>query len=82
MHTPHHLRASAGSAIVAGPSVIMLTSRATLSRHSVLAPAAMAQHLRETNPASARCFALEMREQVAWANEEWGEYWEDVARLV
>lgn len=46
-----------------------------------LSPAAMARMLRETNPLGARCFALEMHERVAWANESWGEFWAEVARL-
>jgi hypothetical protein len=47
-----------------------------------ISPVAMAGYLRETNPLNARCFALEMQRQTAWANESWGEYWGDVARLI
>jgi hypothetical protein len=47
-----------------------------------LSPAVMARYLRETKSLNARCFALEMQERTAWANEAWGEFWGDVARLV
>ena len=47
-----------------------------------LSPAAMAGHLRRTNPVNARCFALAMHEDAAWANEDWGRFWADVLRLV
>lgn len=47
-----------------------------------LSPVSMARYLRETNPLNAHCFALQMQEQSAWANDAWGAYWGDVARLV
>ncbi len=47
-----------------------------------LSPAAMATHLKRTNPSNARCFAVAMHEDSAWANEDWGRFWADVIRLV
>ena len=47
-----------------------------------LSPAAMASHLRRSNPLEARCFAKAMHEDAAWANEAWGQFWADVVRLV
>jgi hypothetical protein len=64
-----------------GPAVVMMPSQAVMTRDG-LSPLAMANYLLETNPLSARCFALEMQKQAAWANEAWGEYWGDVAQLV
>ena len=51
-------------------------------REASLPPATMARHLRQSHAEDAYCFALEMQEQVAWANEAWGAYWGAVARLV
>ncbi len=55
---------------------------AALARHDPLSPAAMASHLRRTNPDEALCFARAMYDDAAWANESWGQYWADVMRLV
>lgn len=49
---------------------------------SSLSPAAMALYLRRTNGAAAYCFARVMWEDSAWANEDWGDYWASVMRLV
>jgi hypothetical protein len=65
----------------AGSNVVLLTTRPPAPAAG-LSAAAMARYLRETSAASARCFALEMQERAAWANESWGDYWADVARLV
>ena len=72
MQTSHHVAAQ----------IIPLASYLTSPRQDALSPAVMAQYLRETNPDSARCFAREMHDRVAWANEAWGAYWADVAELV
>ena len=45
-------------------------------------PHAMAQYLRRTSGSAAYCFARAMHEDSAWANEDWGDYWADVMRLV
>jgi hypothetical protein len=65
-----------------GGMAATLTARDAVMTGGSLSPIVMARYLRETNPLRARCFALEMQEQAAWANESWGEYWGDVARLV
>ncbi|MEJ1976137.1 MAG: hypothetical protein WDN49_08595 [Acetobacteraceae bacterium] len=49
---------------------------------AAFSPADMARHLRRTSPEGARCFALAMHKDVAWANDDWGAFWADVARLV
>jgi hypothetical protein len=74
--TSHEVRRHAGS------NVVFLTQRRTVPVADGLSPAIMARYLRETNPRSARCFALEMQERAGWANETWDAYWADVARLV
>ncbi len=45
-------------------------------------PHAMAQYLRRTSGSAAHCFARAMHEDSAWANQDWGDYWADVMRLV
>ncbi len=49
---------------------------------SALSPLAMALHLRAAEGGAAFCFARAMHEGSAWANEDWGDYWADVMRLV
>ncbi len=66
---------------IGGTAAVQMAGLAVMDRDG-LSPMVMARYLRETNPRSARCFALEMQKQTAWANESWGEYWGDVARLV
>ena len=63
-------------------NVVAFRPRPAAPTTEVLSPTAMAGYLRQTHPMNARCFALEMQDQAAWANESWGEYWGDVARLL
>ena len=66
----------------AGSNVVVLTPRRSAAPAGGLSAAVMAHYLRETNAGNARCFALQMQVQTAWANESWGDYWADVARMV
>ena len=72
MHTPHH----------DGANVIVFLPPRPAVEDDPLSPGAMARHLRQTSPSSARRFARAMHDRVAWANEAWGEFWADVERLV
>jgi hypothetical protein len=53
-----------------------------MPKPSEFPPQAMAHYLRRTSGSAAFCFARAMHEDSAWANENWGEYWADVMRLV
>ncbi len=55
---------------------------APVCTHGAFSPAAMASHLRATEPEAAVCFAQAMYGASAWANESWGKFWADVIRLV
>lgn len=66
----------------AGTNIVVLPRTPQRSEAGNLSPTSMARYLRETNPFNAHCFALQMQEQSAWANDSWGAYWGDVARLV
>jgi hypothetical protein len=72
MQTAHHV----------GTNVIAFVPYRNAVNGDPLSPAAMAQHLRETAPRTARRFARAMHDRVAWANESWGEFWADVERLI
>jgi hypothetical protein len=72
MQTAHHV----------GTNVIAFLPCRNAVADGPLSPAAMARHLRETAPHSARRFARAMYDKVAWANESWGEFWADVERLI
>jgi len=65
-----------------GSNIVSFMPARPAANDDGLSPAVMAQYLREMNPTGARCFALEMHERVAWANESWGAYWAEIARLV
>ena len=52
------------------------------SDETPLGPAAMARYLRRVNGDAALCFARDLHEKAAWANESWGEYWAAVIRMV
>ena len=56
--------------------------RGPFPANAATCPAAMARHLRRTEPEAARCFAQAMHDDAAWANEAWGAFWADVVRLV
>jgi len=63
-------------------TVIPFPVRMRQETSATFSPADMARYLRRTDPARARCFALAMHEDVAWANDDWGAFWADVVRLV